>query len=81
MFGFEPVRELVSAAPASIRALRVRAGDESRFSAELAGVRAAGGRSEFVEDAELARLAGRDARHQGIAALVRETDEDLDRLR
>jgi 23S rRNA (guanosine2251-2'-O)-methyltransferase len=74
VFGVEPVRELISAAPSSIRTLRVRAGDESRFAAEISAVRAAGGRVEFVADTELARLAGRDARHQGVAAMMREYD-------
>jgi 23S rRNA (guanosine2251-2'-O)-methyltransferase len=72
VFGVEPVRELISAAPSAIRALRVRAGDAGRFAAEIAAARAAGARVEFVEESELARLAGRDARHQGIAAAMRE---------
>jgi 23S rRNA (guanosine2251-2'-O)-methyltransferase len=72
VFGVEPVRELVAAAPTAVRGLRVRAGDEGRFAPEITRVRAAGGRVDFVDDVELARLAGRDSRHQGIAALMRE---------
>lgn len=72
VFGAEPVRELVAAAPNSVRVLHVRAGDERRFAADIERVRAAGGRIASVEDAALVRMAGREARHQGIIAEVRE---------
>jgi 23S rRNA (guanosine2251-2'-O)-methyltransferase len=72
VFGVEPVRELVAAAPGAIRSLHLRAGDERRFAAEIERVRAAGGRIERADDAALDRLAGADVRHQGIVALVRE---------
>jgi 23S rRNA (guanosine2251-2'-O)-methyltransferase len=72
VFGAEPVRELVAAAPNSVRVLHIRAGDERRFSAEIERVRAAGGRIASAEDAALVRMAGREARHQGIIAEVRE---------
>src|ERR1019366_9275631 len=64
--------ELVAAAPGSIRVLYVKSGDERRFSAEIDLVRTGGGRVEFADDAGLERLAGPAARHQGIAALMRE---------
>jgi 23S rRNA (guanosine2251-2'-O)-methyltransferase len=72
VYGVEPIRELVAAAPASIRVLYVKAGDERRFAAEIDLVRTGGGRVEFADDAGLERLAGPAARHQGIAALMRE---------
>ncbi|MDO8434420.1 MAG: 23S rRNA (guanosine(2251)-2'-O)-methyltransferase RlmB [Candidatus Binatus sp.] len=72
VYGVEPIRELVAAAAATIRALYVKSGDERRFSPEINEVRTAGGRVEFVDDAGLERLAGQAARHQGIAALMRE---------
>jgi 23S rRNA (guanosine2251-2'-O)-methyltransferase len=79
VFGVEPVRELIAGAPASIETLHVRAGDERRFANEMERVRAAGGRIAIVRDGDLERIAGRDARHQGIAAIVREYQyADLD---
>jgi 23S rRNA (guanosine2251-2'-O)-methyltransferase len=72
VYGVEPIRELVAAAPGAIRALYVKSGDERRFAAEIDLVRTAGGRVEFADDAGLERLAGAAARHQGIAALMRE---------
>ena len=72
VYGVEPIRELVAAAPASIRVLYVKSGDERRFIAEIDLVRTGGGRVEFADEAGLERLAGEAARHQGIAALMRE---------
>lgn len=72
VFGVEPVRELIGAAPGSIRVLHVAAGVERRFAGEIARVRASGGRIDFSDDNKLAALAGRDSRHQGIIAEVRE---------
>ncbi|MHB8381300.1 MAG: 23S rRNA (guanosine(2251)-2'-O)-methyltransferase RlmB [Candidatus Binataceae bacterium] len=72
VFGAEPVRELVGAAPNAVRVLHVRAGDERRFGAEMERVRAAGGQVASAEDEALVRMAGREARHQGIIAEVRE---------
>ena len=72
VYGVEPIRELVAAAPASIRVLYVKSGDERRFTAEIDLVRTGGGRVEFADEAGLERLAGQAARHQGIAALMRE---------
>lgn len=72
VFGAEPVRELVLAAPHSIEALHVRARDERRFSDAAERVRAAGGRVVIAREGELERLVDRDARHQGVAAIVRE---------
>src|ERR1700682_2594076 len=72
VYGVEPIRELVASAPASIRVLYVKSGNERRFSAEIDLVRTGGGRVEFADDAGLERVAGLTARHQGIAALMRE---------
>ncbi len=72
VYGVEPIRELIAAAPASIRVLYVKSGDERRFAAEIDRVRTGGGRVEFADDSGLERLAGSTARHQGIAALMRE---------
>jgi 23S rRNA (guanosine2251-2'-O)-methyltransferase len=72
VYGVEPIRELIAAAPAAVRVLYVRSGDERRFAAEIASVRTGGGRVDFADDAGLERLAGPAARHQGIAALMRE---------
>jgi 23S rRNA (guanosine2251-2'-O)-methyltransferase len=72
VYGVEPIRELVAAAPASIRVLYVKSGDERRFAAEIDLVRTGGGRVEFADEAGLERLAGPAARHQGIAAMMRE---------
>jgi 23S rRNA (guanosine2251-2'-O)-methyltransferase len=72
VFGAEPVNELVLAAPQSIETLHVRAGDERRFSDAAERVRAAGGRVVIAREGELERLVDRDARHQGVAAIVRE---------
>src|SRR5215813_10624221 len=72
VFGAEPVSELVLAAPHSIETLHVRAGDERRFSDAAQRVRAAGGRVVIAREGELEQLVDRDARHQGVAAIVRE---------
>jgi len=72
VFGVEPVKELLAAAPATVRVLHVRYRDQARFGEEIERVRASGGQIVTADDATLARIAGRDARHQGIAAIVRE---------
>jgi len=72
VFGVEPVRELLAAAPGSIRTLYIRNGDGQRFEEEMDRVRIAGGQVAFADEAEISRNCGRDARHQGIAAVVRE---------
>ncbi len=81
VFGAGPVRELAAAAPGSIATLYVRAGDERRFGTEIDRVRGAGGRIAIVPEEEIGTIAGRDARHQGIAAIMREYQyADLDDL-
>jgi len=72
VWGIEPVRELIAAAPGAIRTLYVRSGDGQRFEDEMDRVRIAGGQVAFADEAEISRNCGRDARHQGIAAVVRE---------
>ena len=42
IFGVEPVRELIGAAPGAIRVLYVKAGGEARFAAEIDGARMQG---------------------------------------
>ncbi len=71
MFGVEPVREMLAAEPAAVHTLFVRGRDEARFGKEIAQVRRAGGRVITVEEAELVRMAGSEARHQGLVAEVR----------
>ena len=72
VFGVEPVRELISAAPAAVQVLYVRAGAERRFAAEIESVRACGAQIVSVEEERLNRMAGAGAHHQGIAAVTRE---------
>jgi 23S rRNA (guanosine2251-2'-O)-methyltransferase len=72
VFGVEPVRELISAAPAAVQALYVRAGAERRFAAEIESIRACGAQIVSVEEERLNRMAGAGAHHQGIAAVTRE---------
>jgi 23S rRNA (guanosine2251-2'-O)-methyltransferase len=71
VFGVEPVREMLAADASALHTLYVRVRDEGRFSAEIARVRGAGGRVVAVEDTELVRMAGSEARHQGMVAQVR----------
>ncbi len=81
VFGVEPVKELALAAPDIIRRLYIRIGDERRFIEEISRVRAAGGNVAHADEAELTRLCGRDARHQGVVAMVREYQyADLDEM-
>jgi 23S rRNA (guanosine2251-2'-O)-methyltransferase len=72
IFGVEPIRELIGASAAAIQTLFVKAGAYERFGGEIEAVRAAGGRVVKAEDADLARMAGSEARHQGIVAAIRE---------
>jgi 23S rRNA (guanosine2251-2'-O)-methyltransferase len=72
VFGVEPVKELLAAAPESVRILHVRERDRARFAAEIDRVRLSGGQVVTADDASLARIAGREARHQGIVAIVGE---------
>jgi 23S rRNA (guanosine2251-2'-O)-methyltransferase len=72
IFGVEPVRELIGAAPGAIRMLYVKAGAEARFAAEIDAVRTQGGNVVRSEDEALARMAGSEARHQGLVAIMRE---------
>jgi 23S rRNA (guanosine2251-2'-O)-methyltransferase len=81
VFGVEPVRELALAAPEIIRTLYIRGGEERRFDEEISRVKAAGGNVASADEAELTRNCGRDARHQGVAASVREYQyADLDAM-
>jgi 23S rRNA (guanosine2251-2'-O)-methyltransferase len=72
VYGVEPIRELVAAAPQVVRTLFVRQGEEGRFAPEIARVKEKGGRLEFVDAERLVQIAGTEARHQGIAAVMRE---------
>jgi 23S rRNA (guanosine2251-2'-O)-methyltransferase len=72
VFGVEPVRELLEAAPEIVRVLHVRAGDERRFEREIGLARSAGAQVARCDEREMARLAGAGARHQGIVATIRE---------
>ena len=72
IFGVEPIRELIGASAAAIQTLFVKSGLYERFGGEIESVRAAGGRVVKAEDADLARMAGSEGRHQGIVAAIRE---------
>jgi 23S rRNA (guanosine2251-2'-O)-methyltransferase len=72
VFGVEPIRELIAAAPAMVRVLYLKEGFERRFVSEAAAVRQHGGRVAVTGDDELTRLAGAEARHQGIVANIHE---------
>jgi 23S rRNA (guanosine2251-2'-O)-methyltransferase len=72
VFGVEPIRELIAAAPATVRILYLKAGLERRFIAEAAAVREHGGRVAIASDDELTRMAGAAARHQGLVASIHE---------
>jgi len=81
VFGVEPVREMLAVDPAAVRTLYLRERDHNRFAAEIARVQRAGGRVMAVPDGELARMAGSEARHQGLVAQVRPYRyADLDEL-
>jgi 23S rRNA (guanosine2251-2'-O)-methyltransferase len=72
IFGLEPVREIMVAAPSRIRALYVKQGMEARFRQQMEAVRENGGQVVAVASHELAQLVGRGARHQGLVAALRE---------
>jgi 23S rRNA (guanosine2251-2'-O)-methyltransferase len=72
VFGLEPVRELLAAAPQSVRALYVRDRDQRRFADEVGRVRSSGGEIRAVDEATLTRITGEGSRHQGIAAVMRD---------
>src|SRR5216683_4160180 len=72
VFGVEPVRELIAAAPAAVQVLYVRAGAERRFAAEIESIRACGAQIVSVEEERLSRIAGAGAHHQGVVAIIRE---------
>ena len=71
VYGVEPVRELIAAAPGVIRILYVKDREQRRFGEEIRRVRASGGQVRTADDAELTRVAGSSARHQGIVAQTR----------
>jgi 23S rRNA (guanosine2251-2'-O)-methyltransferase len=71
VFGVNPVRELLAAAPQAVRTLFVRRGDARRFAREIEQARAGGAEIREADEAMLVRTAGADARHQGIVALTR----------
>ncbi|HLH76503.1 MAG TPA: 23S rRNA (guanosine(2251)-2'-O)-methyltransferase RlmB [Candidatus Binataceae bacterium] len=71
IFGLEPVRELLAVNPKLVRVLYLRARDQRRFASEAVRVKEAGGEVRVVEEAELQRAAGSQARHQGLVASVR----------
>ena len=72
IFGVEPVRELIAAAPGAVRMLYVKIGAEARFAAEIDAARTGGASVIRATDDLLARMAGPEARHQGLVAIMRE---------
>jgi 23S rRNA (guanosine2251-2'-O)-methyltransferase len=71
VFGVEPIRELIASAPESIRTLYLRRATRRRFERESGRVAEAGGAVEEVDDRALTALAGAQAVHQGLVALIR----------
>jgi 23S rRNA (guanosine2251-2'-O)-methyltransferase len=72
IFGVEPVRELLAAAPGAIRVLYVKTGAHARFAGEIDAARIQGATVLATEGEALARMAGSEARHQGLVAIMRE---------
>jgi len=70
VFGVEPVREIISAAPFHIRRLYVKQGTETKFEPQMQAVREKGGSVVAVASEELARIVGAEVRHQGIVAAL-----------
>jgi len=66
------VRELLAAAPGAIRVLYVKAAAQARFAGEIDAARIQGASVIAAEDETLARMAGSEARHQGLIAIMRE---------
>ena len=63
---------MIAAAPSHIRALYIKHGLETKFEPQIHAVRNSGGQVVVVASNELARMAGSEARHQGIIAAIRE---------
>ncbi len=86
VYGVGPVRELVRARPKAIQSLLVepgRAGREGKdpVAAIVAAARAAGIKVDERRREELDRLAGADARHQGVIAVTGDARyADLDEM-
>ncbi|MCB9565281.1 MAG: 23S rRNA (guanosine(2251)-2'-O)-methyltransferase RlmB [Kofleriaceae bacterium] len=86
VYGVGPVRELVTARPGAVKALlvepgRARKGGRDPVAELAATARAAGIRVDERARAELDRLCGPDARHQGVVAVTGElTYVDVDDL-
>jgi 23S rRNA (guanosine2251-2'-O)-methyltransferase len=72
IFGIEPVREMIAAAPSRIRTLYIKQGAETKFEPQIRAVRKIGGRIIAVASNELVRMAGGEWHHQGIIAALRE---------
>jgi 23S rRNA (guanosine2251-2'-O)-methyltransferase len=72
IFGVEPLLEIVAASPARIRRLYVKRGAEQRFEPQIRAVRESGAEVVSLASNELARIAGAQARHQGVVAELHE---------
>lgn len=72
VFGIGPVRELLAAEPEAVRTLYVSRRLQPRFVAEIARAQQGGASVSIVDDDALVRMAGSEARHQGMVAMVRE---------
>lgn len=72
IFGVEPIREIIASSPLRIRRLYIKQGAETVFEPIMSVVRQSGGEVVTASRDELQRLAGSDARHQGIVAALRE---------
>jgi 23S rRNA (guanosine2251-2'-O)-methyltransferase len=72
VFGLEPVREVIASTPTRIKRLYVKQGAEAKFEPLISAVQLGGGEIVAASSNELQRLAGSEARHQGIIAALRE---------
>jgi len=72
VFGAQPIRELIAAAPETVTTLYLADGARERFERESELLRKSGGQVLRADRETLARLAGGESRHQGVVAIIRE---------
>jgi 23S rRNA (guanosine2251-2'-O)-methyltransferase len=72
VFGAQPIRELIAAAPEAVTTLYLADEARERFERESEILRESGGQVLRADPETLARLAGRESRHQGVVAIIRE---------
>ena len=72
VFGAEPVKELIAAAPETVTKLYLTDETQQRLRAEAELLRQAGGQIVKLDRQALAHLAGPQARHQGVVAIIKQ---------